>query len=79
MTRDPARAAIEYALQHAEQRMISADGAIVRAVVGGQPYNSAFVMRERGKLATAIMDHQVAKRALAELDRVDGRTTEVAQ
>jgi hypothetical protein len=68
---DPGRAAIELALDDAEQRVSRLRTKGVRLACGGVHWWDVEFIRARSELGRALADREIARELLAGLDRID--------
>jgi len=67
---DPARMALLGAIADANDRVEASTHAVIRFVIGAG-WNAEKTRHHRNALAAALVDLEVAKRALVELDKLD--------
>jgi nucleotide-binding universal stress UspA family protein len=68
---DPARTALEHAIDEATRRAQQASGQILRAIAGGNQWTNEFVATYREKYRRAMSDLAVARALLRDLDEID--------
>jgi hypothetical protein len=68
---DPARAALDHAIDEAARRARQASGQLIRSLAGGNSWTSELLQTYREKYRRAMSDLAVAKALLRDLDEID--------
>lgn len=71
MSADPARKALELALDDAVERVARATGQILRPMSAGVRWHDERIARAREELRRALSDRAIANELIAELDEID--------